>query len=232
MSEPAPLLIVRDLAKEIDDRPILRGLSFTLGAGEMLGIAGENGAGKTTLIKLLCGAMKPDAGEIVLDGSVHRQLEPMQARELGIATVHQDLMLARNLPAAANIFMGQELRRSGALGLLAVLDEPAMAEAAREALAEVGMTLSEEQWRRPVRELSGGQRQAVALARALRMQPRLLLLDEPIAALDVGKRAVLARRLRRLAEAGAGILVTAHDPEDLDGLAGRVLQLRSGRFVG
>jgi ABC-type sugar transport system ATPase subunit len=211
---------------------VLRGVSFTLAGGEMLGIAGENGAGKTTLVKLLCGAMKPDAGEIVLDGTAYRRLEPMQARDLGIATVHQDLMLARNLSAAANIFMGQELRRSGALGLLAVLDEPAMAAAAREALAEVGMSLSAQQWRRPVRDLSGGQRQAVALARALRMAPRILLLDEPVAALDVGKRAILARRLRRLAGEGAAVLVTAHDPDDLGGLAERVLLLRSGRFVG
>lgn len=211
---------------------MLRGISFALGGGEMLGIAGENGAGKSTLISILCGALTPDAGEIVLDGEVYARLEPVQARELGIATVHQDLMLARNLTATANIFMGQELRRSGALGLLSVLDEPAMEAAARAQLAELGIELAAEQWRLPVRDLSGGQRQAVALARALRMNPRILLLDEPIAALDVGKRALLARRLRRLAAEGAAILVTAHDPDDLTGLADRVLHLRSGRFVG
>jgi ABC-type sulfate/molybdate transport systems ATPase subunit len=94
------------------------------------------------------------------------------------------------------------------------------------------MELTHEQWRLPVRDLSGGQRQAVALARALRMRPRVLLLDEPIAALDVGKRMLLSRRLRALAQEGAAILVTAHDPDDLEGLADRVLQLRSGRFVG
>jgi simple sugar transport system ATP-binding protein len=226
-----PLLLVRDLFKTRDDRPVLRGISFALAGGEMLGIAGENGAGKTTLIKILCGAAAPDSGELVLDGAIYPRLAPMQARDLGIATVHQDLMLARNLTAAANIFMGQELRRAGPLGLLSVLDEPAMEEAAREQLAELGMTLADEQWRVPVRDLSGGQRQAVALARAIRMNPRILLLDEPIAALDVGKRALLSRRLRSLADEGAAILVTAHDPDDLDGLADRVLHLRSGRFV-
>jgi ABC-type sugar transport system ATPase subunit len=230
--QAASLLAGRGLVKSFDDRPALRGITFDLLAGEVLGVVGENGAGKSTLLGILSGALAPDAGEIFVGARGFPRLAPRTASELGIATVHQDLMLARNLDAAANIFMGREVRRTGTLGRLGVLDELSMAEQAHAALAAIGVELSVEERRLPVRSLSGGQRQAVAIARALRLRPRILLLDEPIAALDVGKRRLLAAQLRTVTAAGGAVLVTLHDPDDLEGLADRAFTLRSGRIVG
>jgi ABC-type sugar transport system ATPase subunit len=140
-------------------------------------------------------------------------------------------MLARNLGAVANIFMGRELRRTDALGRLGILDERTMQEEARTVMASLGFALSRAEWEQPVRRLSGGQRQAVAIARALRLKPRILLLDEPSVALDIGKRGKLGQTLRSLAAAGGAVIVTAHDPEDLEGLADRAITLRSGRIA-
>ncbi len=228
----ACLMAARGLAKSFAGRPALRDATFELRPGEVLGIVGDNGAGKSTLVRILCGATAPDGGEIVVGGRAFGRLDARAAAALGIAAVHQDLMLAHNLDAAANIFMGREIRRRGALGRLGVLDDAAMAAQARRALAELGVSLGDAEWALPVRMLSGGQRQAVAVARALRLQPRLILLDEPMSALDPGRRRSLARALRALVQAGPAALVTAHDPDDLAGLADRSLTLRSGRIVG
>ncbi len=198
-------------------------VDLELRAGEIQGLVGANGAGKSTLLRCLAGAHPADAGRIEIDGREVRLRTPRDAQALGIETVYQDLALADHLDAVANLFLGRELTRFG------LLDEGRMEREAREVVAQVNPAVTA--FRSPVHDLSGGQRQAVAMARALRFDARVLLLDEPTAALGPGETAAVLDLLRDLRARGLAVLVVSHDLGAVLELADRITVMRTGRVV-
>ena len=228
MSE-APLLEVRGLSKSFGAVQALRDLSLTLRAGEVVALAGDNGAGKTTLIKAVSGVYPPSSGEILLDGRPVRFGSPQEARAQGIETIYQDLALADNLSIGANIFLGREPVRR-AFGFLPVLDRRAMAEAARATMARLDFHVS--RMDAPVSNFSGGQRQAVAIGRAVHWNARVLIMDEPTAALGVPEQRKVLSLIRQLREQGRGILFISHNLQDIFAVSDRIVVLRRGVEAG
>lgn len=226
MSEP--LLEVVRVGKRFGSLQALTDVSLIVAPGEVVALAGDNGAGKSTLIKIIAGVHPPDAGEIRYRGAPVRFATPRQARAAGIETVHQDLALAGNLDASANVFLGREPMRR-ILGL-PVLDRRRMLAEASRLLALLGIEIPGID--RPVRQLSGGQRQAVAIGRAIHWKARLLLMDEPIAALGAAGQAKVMALIQTLKESGAGILFVAHDLTNILAVADRIVVLRQGRVAG
>jgi D-xylose transport system ATP-binding protein len=198
---------------------------LAVAAGEVVGLLGHNGAGKSTLVKVLAGAEPADAGEIRVAGEPASIRSPRDARALGIETLHQNLALAENLDVAANVFLGRE--RVTRFGLL---DDAAMERAARDVLARLAPAF--DRFHEPVRRLSGGERQAVAIARAVQFRARILILDEPTAALGPEETRSVVSLVRRLAGEGVAILLVSHDLHDVFELADRVVVMRRGRVVG
>ncbi len=201
-------------------------VDLELGAGEVVGLMGDNGAGKSTLLKIVAGNFAPTSGRVLWDAA-EVDLSPLSARELGIEAVYQDLALCDNLSAAANVFLGRELSRR-VLGVLPVLDHAAMRRKAAELFAQLGSDTRADDL---VRQMSGGQRQAVAIARALLSAPRLMLLDEPTAAISVRQIAEVLDLIRGLKAQGVGILLISHRMSDVFAVAERVVVLRRGRKV-
>jgi D-xylose transport system ATP-binding protein len=221
----APRVELRSVSKRFGGVHAVEDVSLALDAGEVVGLVGHNGAGKSTLVRMLSGAGPPDSGELRLDGQVVAIRSPRDARRHGIETLYQDLALADGLDVTANLFLGRErLTRFG------TLDEDAMEEAARGVLRRVNPGFG--RVREPVARLSGGERQCVAMARALLFEARVLVLDEPTAALGPAERAAVGALVRRLRGEGVGILLVSHDLHDVLGLADRVAVMRSGRLVG
>ncbi|MBI5495639.1 MAG: sugar ABC transporter ATP-binding protein [Deltaproteobacteria bacterium] len=218
------MLEARGLTRGFGAVEALAGASFTLHAGEVLAVVGDNGAGKTTLFRVLHGSTPPDDGTLLLDGNPVRFRTPADARRAGVETVHQDLALCGNLDTVANLFLGRERVRRG------LLDEPAMEQATRAVLGRLGVTLPD--LRLPVETLSGGQRQCIAVARAMLGNPRVVLLDEPTAALGVRQADEVLRVVRGLRDGGVGIMLVSHNLADVLAVADRVLVLRHGRVVG
>ena len=204
----------------------LDAVDLELDAGETLGLVGDNGAGKSTLIKLVAGVCPPTRGRILLGGGEARLHSPRDARRHGVEVVYQDLALCENLSATANIFLGRELERR--FGPLRWLDAAAMERHARELFAELQ---SDAAPRALVRQLSGGQRQAVAVARTRLSEPRLVLLDEPTAAISVRQVPQVLDLIRRLAGRGIAVVLVSHRIPDVFAVCDRVAVLRRGRKV-
>ncbi|HLJ72317.1 MAG TPA: ATP-binding cassette domain-containing protein [Roseiarcus sp.] len=223
-----PLLEVADLHKSFGPINVLRGVDLSLNAGEVLALVGDNGAGKSTLIKLISGVHKPDSGEIRLNGAPLDVHGPADARRLGIETVYQDLALADDLSVGANVFLGREPVRHW-LGLLPAIDN-------RKIRIETDSLLKRIESRIPpnartVSRLSGGQRQAVAIARALYWQSKVVILDEPTAALAVMEREHVIQLARRIAEEGIGVIYIGHNLIEILEVADRVAVMFQGRIV-
>jgi D-xylose transport system ATP-binding protein len=224
------LLEIRGAAKSYGAVQALHDASLSVDAGEVVALLGDNGAGKSTLVKAICGVHALDAGEIRLDGAPVRFGSPLDARRAGIETLHQDLGLFDNLTAVANFRIGRELRRPAWLGRLAFLRERAMeddwaAQLERLAVRRVGA-------RQEVGLMSGGQRQAIAVLRAVAFADRLVILDEPTAALGVRESAQVLELVRRLPERGIAVLLISHNLEHVAQVADRAVVLRQGRTVG
>ena len=221
------LLSLRGVTKTYGHVAALVDVSLDVHAGEVVALVGDNGAGKTTLLKTIAGVAPPDAGQIEFDGRLVAIRSTNDATELGIASVYQDLALCDNLSVAANLFLGQELRRR----YFPALDHVAMRAKARDLLASLG-AVTIPSLTAHVGMLSGGQRQAVAIARALVGEPRLVILDEPTAALGVVQTAQVLRLIRRLRDMKLGVVLVSHNMSNVFDVADRVVVLRLGRNAG
>jgi D-xylose transport system ATP-binding protein len=216
---------LRGLHKRFGGVHAVEDVDLDLRAGEVVGLLGHNGAGKSTLIKLLSGALVRDEGEIRMEGRPVLLRDPRDARELGIETIYQELALADNLDATANLFLGREL-----VTRLGLLDHRAMERVARDVITRVNPHF--DAFTTPVRHLSGGQRQAIAIGRAIHFGARVLIMDEPTAALGPQESAVVADWIRRLVEEEMAILLVSHDMHDVFDLSDRIVVMRNGRVVG
>ena len=220
-----PLLRLEHLQKSFGPVQALTDVSLDVPAGVVTALAGDNGAGKSVLIKCIAGIHRPDRGRILWEGSEIALHGPKDAAALGIETVYQDLALCDNLDIVQNMFLGRERLRRG------VLDEESMELAARETLTSLAVT-TVQSIRQPVRSLSGGQRQSVAIAKSVLWRSRLVIMDEPTAALGVAQTAVVLELIRRLADRGVAVVVISHNMNDVFDVADRIAVLRLGRMVG
>ncbi|SDQ19370.1 ATP-binding cassette domain-containing protein [Quadrisphaera sp. DSM 44207] len=223
------VLEARGVVKSFGHVQVLREVDFVAHAGEVTALIGDNGAGKSTLIKILSGALQRDAGEVLLDGEPVRMTSPTHARELGIETVYQDLALAPELGPAENAFAGRELLRPGLLGRLGLLDKRTMRARAAEAFTSMGTDVKDLD--APVGALSGGQRQSVAICRAVMWARRVVIMDEPTAALGVRQTGRVLDLVRRVAGTGVAVVLISHNMPEVLQVADRVQVLRLGRRV-
>ena len=220
------VLELRDIAKHFGAIEALKGVDVDLEEGEVLGLMGDNGAGKSTLVKIIAGNFPPSEGEIRLEGRTCHFHRPIDARAEGIEVVYQDLALCDNLTAAANVFLGREAKKR--FGLFRFLDYAAMYTRAGELFAELK---SETRPRDLVRQMSGGQRQAVAIARTRLSDAKIVLMDEPTAAISVRQVAEVLDLIRRLRDQGIAIILISHRMPDVFAVCDRIAVLRRGRKV-
>ena len=229
--DPRPVVAMHDIHKRFGHVIALRGASFDVYPGCVNALVGDNGAGKSTLIKILAGALKADSGEILFEGSPISFDSPIHARELGIETVYQDLALCTLLDPAANVFLGREVMAQGPLGRwFGFLDSRTMQKQTQERLADLRIDLGPA--RKAVETLSGGQRQAVAIARAISWSRKVLILDEPTAALGVKETALVLELIRRVRDSGIGVVLIMHNLTQVFEIADRITVLRLGRDAG
>jgi D-xylose transport system ATP-binding protein len=217
------ILSLRGISKSFGAVAALTEVDLDVAAGEVVAIVGDNGAGKSTLVKVLSGVHRADSGNVLFDGESVTIASPAAAHALGIATVFQDLALCENLNVVENLFLGQELRR-------ARLDEVAMETRSWELLRQLSAKIPTV--RVPVASLSGGQRQTVAIARSLLGDPKVIILDEPTAALGVAQTAEVLNLIERLRDRDLGVIMVSHNMEDVRAVADRVAVLRLGRNNG
>ena len=224
-----PRLRVVGISKHFGGISALDDVSLEINPGEILGLVGNNGAGKSTLVKILAGVHQPSAGQIWLDGEQITLSSPADARRVGIETVYQDLALVGSFDVAANFFLGRELWRGGWLAPLRILDGRAMRKRAEAGVTSLHVRIP--RITNELRQMSGGQRQGVAIARAAFWHGRLLLLDEPTAALGVEEGAEVMALIRRLADQGLSIIMISHNLEHVWSMCDRLAILRQGKMV-
>ncbi|MER5479650.1 ATP-binding cassette domain-containing protein [Streptomyces sp. NPDC002734] len=219
-----PVLALRGASKRFGAVQALTDVHLEVHAGEVVALVGDNGAGKSTLVKAIAGVHPIDEGAIEWEGRPVQIHKPHDAQELGVATVYQDLALCDNLDVVGNLYLGRELRRRG------VLDEVTMEQKARELLSTLSIRIPSV--RIPIAGLSGGQRQVVAIARALIGEPKIVILDEPTAALGVEQTAQVLDLVERLRERGLGVILISHNMADVKAVADTVAVLRLGKNNG
>jgi ABC-type sugar transport system ATPase subunit len=227
-AENTPVVEMRGIKKNFGAVQALRGVDLVLHHNEVLGLVGDNAAGKSTLMKVLSGAYIPDEGEIFIEGEKAHFSNPMDARRRGIEMVYQDYALANNLDVAANVFMGREVVRLE-LGPIGVMDYHYMEQETRSLLNRLKIDIASV--RQKVERLSGGQRQAVAIARATAFDAKVIIMDEPTAALSVAAIEKVLELVRELKAQGSSIIVISHRLEDIYQVSDRMIVLRHGRKV-
>jgi simple sugar transport system ATP-binding protein len=221
---------MRGIAKVFGPVRALRGVDLTVSAGQVLGLVGDNGAGKSTLMKILAGAYKPDAGQILLKGKQVSFSNPHESRQKGIEMVYQDLALAGNLTVAANIFLGRELSRPVLGGMVRKLDHRRMAQEASLLLSRLKIEINSVD--DCVENLSGGQRQSVAIARSSAFEAQVVIMDEPTAALAVKEVSKVLDLICTLKDRGVSVILVSHRMQDVFAVSDRIIVLRQGKKVG
>jgi D-xylose transport system ATP-binding protein len=230
MAAGEALLELRGISKRFGAVQVLHGVDFEVHPGEVVALVGDNGAGKSTLVKTIAGIHPPDSGTISFEGEEVTIGGPHDAVALGIATVYQDLALCDNLDVVENLFLGREERVEGPVGFVGQLDEVAMEKQTGELLENLAVTITDV--RAEVGTMSGGQRQQVAIARSLLGEPKLMMLDEPTAALGVRQTAQVLELIKRLRERGYGVVVISHNLANVFEVADRIYVLRLGQKAG
>jgi D-xylose transport system ATP-binding protein len=225
MAETTPLLEMRGITKRFGAVRALNGVDFRVMPGEVVGLVGDNGAGKSTLVKVISGIHPADEGEYLWEGGPQRVTTPQDATGLGIATVYQDLALCDNLDVVENLYLGREAIAGG------LLDEVTMENKANELLAELSVTTIQSV-RGEVGAMSGGQRQSVAIARSLLGEPKMVILDEPTAALGVAQTAQVLALVKRLKGRGLGVIMISHNLRDVFDVCDRIFVMRLGADGG
>ncbi|GAB4091067.1 sugar ABC transporter ATP-binding protein [Hydrogenophaga soli] len=220
------ILSLRDVGKHYGSVVALQQVNLDIAKGEVVAICGNNGAGKSSLVKIISGAERPSFGSLFFCGKEVQFSTPRDALESGIATIYQDLALAPRLSIAANVFMGSELTRSIGVPFLHFLDKQRMAVEARQYLAQLSVPLNDMSI--PVEQLSGGQRQAVAISRALRWRAQIIVMDEPTAALGVKESIAVLGLIRKLKENGHTVILVSHNMREVVALADRVVIMEGG----
>jgi simple sugar transport system ATP-binding protein len=228
MATAAPVVRCVDITKWFGGVQALRGISLDVFPGQVVGLVGDNGAGKSTLVKILSGLHHADSGELWIGEDRMRSLSPHEARGLGIETVYQDLALCDNLDASANVTLGQEPVRFR-IGPFAFVDRRKAMDLTRERLTTVGARLPD--MHASVRRLSGGQRQAIAIARATVRAHRMIMFDEPTAALGIAQRRTTLELIRGVADQGVAVIVISHNLEDVFKVSDRIVGLRLGEIT-
>jgi D-xylose transport system ATP-binding protein len=223
-----PLLQLEQVTKNFGAIAALRGVSFSMSKGEVVALLGDNGAGKSTLVKIIAGGLQASSGKIIFDGQERHFANPAEAKACGIETVYQDLSLCTNVDVVANFFMGRELTRSW-LGI-PVLDEKAMEAATAKAIADAGTKIPS--LRTNVEHLSGGQRQAIELNRFVHWGGKLVLLDEPFAALGVEQTRRGLAMIKSIAAQGVGVIIITHIMAQAFQVADRIVVIRQGQVAG
>jgi simple sugar transport system ATP-binding protein len=223
------LLEARDISRSFGHVRALDGADFDIEAGEVVGLIGDNGAGKSTLIKALSGSLELDAGEILFEGAPVRMATPRDANDLGIEVVYQDLALAPHLNPVQNVFLGREIARKGLLGRLGFMDEKQMRKEASASFKELGATVRS--LSAPVGTMSGGQRQAIAIARAIAWADKVVILDEPTAALGVVQTKNVLESVKRVRDKGIAVIFISHSMPHVLEVCDRIQVLRLGRRV-
>jgi D-xylose transport system ATP-binding protein len=226
----APVLSLEGVSKSFGPVQALNNVDFEVHPGEVVALVGDNGAGKSTLVKTIAGIHSPDAGTISFEGDVVHITSPSDAVALGIATVYQDLALCDNLDVVENLFLGREEKVDGPVGFVGQLNEVDMEKRTGELLENLAVTITDV--RAEVGTMSGGQRQQVAIARSLLGEPKLVMLDEPTAALGVRQTAQVLELVKRLRERGYGVVVISHNLADVFEVADRIYVLRLGQEAG
>jgi len=224
-----PILEARDIVKTYGHVRALEGANFSVFPGEVVALIGDNGAGKSTLTQVISGVISPDSGELLFEGRPVHIGSPAAAQQLGIETVFQDLALAPDLDGAANVYMGRELLKPGILGKLGVLDKKAMKVGAETAFKDLGVAVKDAD--AAVAYLSGGQRQGVAVARAASWASRVIIMDEPTAALGVVQTENVLNVIRRVRDNGVAVVLISHNMPDVIKVADRIEVLRLGKRV-
>jgi len=225
LEERPPLVEMRQINVAFGGVRAVDGVTVDVRAGEVIGLVGGNGAGKSTLMRALSGARKADSGEILIDGAPVSITNPRDAKAVGIETIYQTLALADNINAPGNLFLGREL-----VTRVGTLDDSAMEDATRKVMARLNPHFK--RFASPVRYLSGGQRQSVAIARAVHFNARVLIMDEPTAALGPAETAQVRDLIRQLKSEGIGIFLVSHDIHDVFDLSDRISVMYHGRLVG
>ena len=225
---PEPFLVAKNIAKRFGGLTAIEGIALEIHRGEVLALLGDNGAGKSTFIKILSGAHAPSEGEIQIDGRTVAFGSPQDAANAGIATIFQELALSENLTVAENVFLGRELVRS--IAGFPLLRRGEMRRRVKDLLRSLEAHISDTE--APVGSLSGGQRQAVAICRALNLDAQLVIMDEPTAALAVAETRKVLSLVRQLAARGCAVVLISHNIADVFEVADRIVVFRRGRKIG
>jgi ABC-type sugar transport system ATPase subunit len=225
-----PLFQALNLTKRFGGLTAVDSTSLDVNAGEVIGLVGDNGAGKSTFIKMVAGVYQPDDGELFFENRKVSFSGPREARDMGIETIYQDLALAENLDVGSNIFLGREIKRRYLGGAIKTLDRTKMREESAKVLSRLDIhipSLSQQ-----IRNLSGGQRQSVAIARTIYWNAKMVIMDEPTAALGVAQQRDVLRLVRTLCDQGIPVILISHNMQDVFAVSDRIVVMRRGKKVG